>query len=128
MLKIVSLFFALLLFSVAGVAQPDFSKTVIKTHQVTANIYMLEGVGGNIGLLVGDDGAFLVDDQYAPLTARIVEAISEVTSQPVRYLANTHWHGDHAGGNENFGKAGALIFAHKNVRQRMKAGGTVLGT
>jgi len=64
MLKIVSLFFALLLFSVAGVAQPDFSKTVIKTHQVTANIYMLEGAGGNIGLLVGDDGAFLVDDQF----------------------------------------------------------------
>ena len=83
---------------------------------------MLTGRGGNIGLSVGDDATFIVDDQYAPLTDKIAAAISEVTDRPVDYVLNTHWHFDHTGGNENFGSRGALIMAHDNVRKRMAAG------
>ena len=82
---------------------------------------MLEGAGGNIGFSVGSDAAFLVDDQFAPLTERIQAAVAAVTERPVRFVLNTHWHGDHTGGNENLGKAGALIVAHENVRRRMGA-------
>jgi cyclase len=88
------------------------------TH-LRGGVYMLTGSGGNIGLSVGDDAAFLVDDQYAPLTARIVAAVKTVTDRPIRFVVNTHWHGDHTGGNENIGKAGALVVAHENVRKRM---------
>ena len=77
------------------------------------------GQGGNIGLSVGDDGAFLIDDQFAPLTDKILAAVAEVTDQPVRWVLNTHWHGDHTGGNENLGVAGAMIVAHENVYRRM---------
>ena len=80
---------------------------------------MLMGRGGNIGLSVGDDGAFLIDDQFAPLTAKILAAVAAVTDQPVRWVLNTHWHGDHTGGNENLGTAGAMIVAHENVYRRM---------
>jgi glyoxylase-like metal-dependent hydrolase (beta-lactamase superfamily II) len=80
---------------------------------------MLVGSGGNLGLSSGPDGVFLIDDQYAPLTERIVAAIRSVSDGPIRFVLNTHWHGDHTGGNENFGKAGALLVAHDNVRARM---------
>lgn len=80
---------------------------------------VLTGAGGNMGLSVGSDAAFLVDDQFAPLTPKILAAVRGVTSQPVRFVVNTHWHGDHSGGNENLGKAGALLVAHDNVRKRM---------
>jgi glyoxylase-like metal-dependent hydrolase (beta-lactamase superfamily II) len=80
---------------------------------------MLVGSGGNIGLMAGDDAAFVVDDQFAPLTPKILAAIKAITPQPVRFVLNTHWHFDHSGGNENMGQAGALIFAHENVRKRM---------
>jgi glyoxylase-like metal-dependent hydrolase (beta-lactamase superfamily II) len=80
---------------------------------------MLRGAGGNIALAVGSDAAFLVDDQYAPLTPKILAAIKAVTDKPVRFLVNTHWHGDHTGGNENMAGAGAIIVAHDNVRTRM---------
>ena len=80
---------------------------------------MLTGSGGNITLAVGDDFAFLVDDQFAPLTAKILAAVRGVTDKPVRFLVNTHWHGDHAGGNENMAKAGIILAAHDNVRTRM---------
>lgn len=80
---------------------------------------MLQGAGGNIGLSIGEDSAFLVDDQYAPLTPRIVAAVKAVTDKPVKFVLNTHWHFDHSGGNENLGAAGALIVAHDNVRRRM---------
>ena len=80
---------------------------------------MLSGQGGNIGVCVGDDGVFAIDDQFAPLTPRILEEIKKLSEKPVRFVINTHWHGDHTGGNENFGEAGAIIVAHANVRKRM---------
>jgi len=82
-------------------------------------IYMLSGQGGNIGVCVGEDGVFLIDDQFAPLTPRILEEIRKVSEQPVRFVVNTHWHRDHTGGNENLGETGAIIVAHANVRKRM---------
>lgn len=91
----------------------------IKVQQLTEHVYMLEGRGGNIGLSIGDDGVFMIDDQYAPLTPAILEAIGRLTDQPVKFVLNTHWHGDHTGGNENLGKAGAIIIAYDKVRERM---------
>jgi glyoxylase-like metal-dependent hydrolase (beta-lactamase superfamily II) len=91
----------------------------IETHQLSEQIYMLTGQGGNIGLFIGDDGVFMIDDQYAPLTPKILAAIKTITNKPVSYLINTHWHGDHTGGNANMQKAGATIIAHENVRKRM---------
>ncbi|MFP3947567.1 MAG: MBL fold metallo-hydrolase [Longimicrobiales bacterium] len=101
------------------VSAQDFADVEIRTTRITESIYMLRGAGGNIGLSIGDDGAFLVDDQYAPLTDRIQEAISELTDEDVEFVINTHWHYDHSDGNENFGRAGALIIAHENSRRRM---------
>ena len=109
-------------FSVSAMAQQDFSQVTIKTTEVTPGIYMLEGYGGNIGLSIGDDGVFLIDDQFAPLSVKIQQAIAALTEQPVRFLINTHWHIDHAGGNENFGQGGAIIVAHENVRKRLEKG------
>jgi cyclase len=83
---------------------------------------MLQGAGGNIGVVVGDDAVFVVDDQFAPLTPKVLAAIKGITASPIRFVLNTHWHFDHTGGNENMGKAGALIFAHENVRRRMSTG------
>jgi glyoxylase-like metal-dependent hydrolase (beta-lactamase superfamily II) len=83
-------------------------------------VYYIEGRGGNIGLFVGDDGVFLVDDQFAPLTDKIVAAIRPLSDRPIRFLVNTHLHPDHTGGNENFGKMGALVFGHDNVRRQMQ--------
>lgn len=100
-------------------AQRDFSKVEIKPEAVADNLYLLTGAGGNMALFIGDDGAFMVDDQFAPLSDKILTAVSELTDQPLRFVINTHWHGDHTGGNENMGKAGALIVAHENVRKRM---------
>tara|TARA_R110002073_G_scaffold297764_1_gene464082 strand:- start:17039 stop:17932 length:894 start_codon:yes stop_codon:yes gene_type:complete len=111
----------ILLFSIfqVTVAQSRWDKVTIKTEKITEQIYMLKGSGGNIGLFIGDDAVFMIDDQFAPLTPKILEAIKKITPQKVTYLINTHWHGDHAGGNENMGKEGALIFAQENVRKRM---------
>ena len=102
-------------------AQQDFSKVNITVIPVAKGVYMLQGAGGNIGLSVGNDDAFVIDDQYAPLTPKIRAAIATVTSRPVRFVMNTHWHGDHSGGNENMAGAGAIIVAHENVRRRMGA-------
>jgi glyoxylase-like metal-dependent hydrolase (beta-lactamase superfamily II) len=112
---------AAVVLSAASVAaqQEDFSKVEIKPTKLADGLYMLTGAGGNIGLSVGDDAVFLVDDQYAPLTERIKAAIAAITDKPVRFVLNTHWHFDHTGGNENLGQAGALIVAHDNVRKRM---------
>lgn len=103
-------------------AQQDFDKVEIKAHQITESLYMLEGSGGNIGLSIGEDGALMIDDQFAPLTEKILKAVGELTDEPVRFVINTHWHGDHSGGNENMAKEGAIIVAHTNVRERMSKG------
>jgi len=99
--------------------QRDYSTVEIKTTAVTDHIYMMEGAGGNIGVLTGEDGTLMIDDQFAPLSEKIKAAMAELTEHPVKYLLNTHWHGDHTGGNENFGKDGAIIVAQANVRQRL---------
>jgi len=105
----------------ARAQQEDFSKVTIKTTKLTESIYMLEGAGGNIGVSVGEDGVIVIDDQYAPLTGKIQEAISKLSSKPIRFVINTHWHGDHVGGNENLANAGSVIIAHENVRKRMSS-------
>ena len=97
----------------------DFSGVEIRTEKLTDNIYVLFGAGGNMGMSVGEDGVFLIDDQFAPLTDKIKKAIAEVSDEPVRFVVNTHFHFDHSGGNENLGKEGAVIVAHRNVRTRM---------
>ena len=108
----------IVLFCGCALAQ-DFSKVEVRTEKIAEGIYVLVGAGGNIGLSVGEDAVFVIDDQYAPLTEKITAAIAKITPKPVRFILNTHWHGDHTGGNENFGKAGALLVAHENVRSRM---------
>ena len=101
-------------------AQDRFADVEIKTTEVADGIYMLEGAGGNIGLCTGDDGAFVIDDQFGPLAEKILAAIGEVTDRRVRYVLNTHHHGDHTGGNEAMTGAGATIVAHENVRKRLE--------
>jgi cyclase len=108
-------------------AQQDMSKVEIKTEQLAPGVAVLFGAGGNIGVSYGEDGTILIDDQFAPLTPKIQKAVSDLGAQPVKFLINTHWHFDHSGGNENLGKAGAVIMAHDNVRVRMAAGATVAG-
>lgn len=103
----------------AILAAQNWDSITVRAQHLRGGVYMLTGSGGNIGLSIGNDAAFLVDDQYAPLTAKIVAAVASVTPQPIRFVVNTHWHGDHTGGNENIGKAGALLVAHANVRKRM---------
>jgi len=109
----------LLLGAPAARAQDDMSDVEIRVETLTSGLHVLFGRGGNIGLSVGEDGAFLVDDQFAPLTEKIRAAVATVTDLPVEFVLNTHWHGDHTGGNENFGGEGAMIVAHDNVYRRM---------
>ena len=109
--------------SVAAFAQDRFADVEIKTTEVVDDIYMLEGAGGNIGLCVGEDGPFVIDDQFAPLAEKILAAIGSVTDRRVRYVLNTHHHGDHTGGNEPMSGAGATIVAHENVRKRIEEAG-----
>jgi len=101
---------------------PDFSKVQIKVTKVAGTVYMLQGAGGNIGASVGEDGIVVVDDQYAPLADKIQAALKGVTDKPVRFIINTHYHGDHTGGNEFFQKQ-APIIAQDNVRKRLESGG-----
>ncbi len=102
-------------------AQQDFSKVEIKAQKLSDSVYMLTGAGGNMGLSVGADSVFLIDDQFAPLASRIKAAIARITPKPVQWVLNTHFHFDHTGGNESFGGDGALIVAHDNVRRRMSS-------
>ena len=119
---------ALLLF-VPGLAfaqqQRDFSKVEIKVTKVSGNIYMLEGEGGNIAASVGEDGIVIVDDQFAPLADKIQAALKNlgITDKPVRFVINTHYHGDHTGGNVPFANAGSTLIAQDNVRKRLESGG-----
>jgi glyoxylase-like metal-dependent hydrolase (beta-lactamase superfamily II) len=108
--------------AVSAQGQQDFSAVEIKTHKVAGNVQYLEGAGGNVGLLVGDDGVLMIDDQFAPLSEKLQAAIRALSNKPIRMLVNTHIHGDHTGGNENFGKLGIDIVAHDNVRVRLARG------
>ena len=101
-------------------AQQDFSKVEIKTTKVAANLSMLEGQGGQIGVLAGPDGVLMVDSQFAPLTEKIVAAIKTISPSPIRFLINTHVHGDHTGGNANLGAMGVTIIARPQLRARLE--------
>jgi len=103
----------------AVLAQRDFSKVEIKTEKLADGVYMLTGSGGNIGVSAGPDGVLLIDDQFAELSEKIKAAVASVSDKPIRFVFNTHWHGDHVGGNEALANAGATIVAHDNVRKRM---------
>ena len=100
-------------------AQQDFDDVQIEAAKIREGIFMLTGRGGNIGVSVGKDGVFLIDDQFAALTQKIKDTVSSLSSSPIKLVFNTHWHSDHVGGNENFGLSGSLIVAHYNVRKRM---------
>ena len=100
--------------------QPDMSQVQIKTNKIAGNLYTLDGQGGTIGVLAGPDGVFMVDAQFAPLTETIVAAIKQISDGRIRFLVNTHVHGDHTGGNENLGKLGVTILARENLRMRLE--------
>jgi cyclase len=106
--------------------EPDWSKVHIQVTKVAGNIYMLEGQGGNIAASVGEDGIVIVDDEFAPLAEKIQAALKNlgITDKPVRFVINTHYHGDHAGGNVPFANSGSTLIAQDNVRKRLAAGGT----
>jgi len=96
-----------------------FAAVKVESTKLTDGVAVLFGAGGNIGVSYGEDGTILIDDQFAPLSKKIQNSIKGLGAEPAKYVVNTHWHGDHSGGNENFGEAGALIMAHDNVRVRM---------
>jgi len=112
---------AVVLFAALAYAQgaPDFSKVDIKANRVTDKFYTLDGQGGTIGVLFGPDGVFMVDTQFAPLSEKINAAIKRLTPQPIKFIVNTHVHGDHTGGDENFGKMGATIISREELRYRL---------
>lgn len=113
LLSIISLFF------VTSVFAQRFDDVKIETIKLSDHVYMLIGAGGNIGVSVGEDGVFVIDDQFAPLSEKILTAIKTLSDKPLNFLINTHWHGDHTGGNVNMAKAGATIIAHDNVKARL---------
>jgi len=110
-----------LLFASSLFAQQDFSKVEIKVQKVAGTVYRLQGAGGNIGVSVGDDGIAMVDDQFAPLAPKIEAALKGITDKPLRFVINTHWHGDHTGGNPVFSQPVPII-AQENVRKRLAEG------
>jgi glyoxylase-like metal-dependent hydrolase (beta-lactamase superfamily II) len=118
---------ASLLITLTAAAQDrDFSKVEIKVQKVAGTVYMLTGSGGNIGVSSGDDGIVIIDDQFAPLAPKIKEALKGISDKPIRFVLNTHYHGDHTGGNEIFGREGTII-AHDNVRKRLASGSKARG-
>ena len=125
------LFVGAIAVSLAGAAiaqqQPDWDAIQVTATEIRPGVAVLFGNGGNIGVSHGADGTLIVDDQFAPLVPKIQAAIAGLGASPVKYLVNTHWHFDHAGGNEPFGRAGAIIVAQTRVRDRLAAGGTVAG-
>lgn len=116
--RLCALSIMLCLISSFALAQTDFSKVEIKSAQVSGNVHMLTGAGGNIGVSVGSDGILIVDDQFAPLADKIRAALKKLGEGKLKYILNTHWHGDHTGGNKEFGTEAAII-AHDNVRKRL---------
>ncbi|MUP46395.1 MBL fold metallo-hydrolase [Gramella sp. BOM4] len=120
MKKLISLFSLLYLTSLPVFAFQNFDDIKIEITPVNKNVYMLTGAGGNIGILTGNDGIFMIDDQFAPLSEKIIQKLKTISDEPITYLVNTHHHGDHTGGNSKFKEQGALLFAHENVRKRIK--------
>lgn len=118
MRRMLSLLLLVCTFSVGALAQADYSRVQIKATKVSGNVHMLEGAGGNIGVSVGPDGILIVDDQFAPLADKIRAALKTLGEGKLRFILNTHWHGDHTGGNVAFGPE-APIIAHDNVRKRL---------
>jgi cyclase len=124
-MRITAIVAIMILSLAAGRVQPqqtDFSKVEIKVQKVSGTVYMLEGLGGNIGASVGEDGIVIVDDEFLPLADKIEAALKGITDKPVKFVLNTHWHGDHTGGNPHFGEK-APIIAQDNVRKRLQEGG-----
>jgi len=107
---------------IAGVALAQDDVPEVETFDLGGGFYALYGQGGNVGVSVGEDGVFVIDDQYAQMSDGLLAAIAELSDGPIRYVVNTHWHGDHIGGNENFAATGAVIVSHENVRGRMVTG------
>jgi cyclase len=118
-LKSLVLFLSSLALASSVFAQQDFSSVEIIPRHVAGSVYYLEGRGGNIGLSIGEDGIIMIDDQFAPLTEKIVAAIRSLSDGEIRFLINTHVHGDHTGGNENLGNMGVLILARDEIRVRL---------
>lgn len=115
-----NLIIVIILFASSATATAqNFDSVTIKTTKVAGSVYMLEGSGGNIGVLIGNDGVILVDDQFAPLAEKIKKAVASITDKPIRFIVNTHFHGDHSDGNKVFGGEGAIIVAHDNARKRL---------
>jgi glyoxylase-like metal-dependent hydrolase (beta-lactamase superfamily II) len=104
---------------ISSYAQRDWSSIQITSEKLSDNIYVLFGSGGNIGLAIGEENAYLIDDQFSPLSEKILTHVKTLTDKPVKWVLNTHWHGDHTGGNENMANQGAIVIAHENVRKRM---------
>jgi len=125
-MKALQLIFIIFFFSSLNLISQE-KEVKITTEKLTDRVYVLKGQGGNIGLFIGDDCVFMIDDQFAPLSKKIQAAIKTITDKPVTYLINTHWHGDHTGGNANFQKEGAIIVSHENVRKRMSVDQIVRG-
>jgi len=121
-MKPIQLFFLCVLFLSSSLIFSQNSEVTIETTKLSDNVYMLVGQGGNIGVSVGDDGVFIIDDQFEQLTPKILEAIRTLSDKPLQFLVNTHYHGDHTGGNENMAKQGIKIIAHENVRKRLVDG------
>lgn len=110
-------------FGIQALQAQGMEDVEILSQQLSTNIWMIEGAGGNMILVKGDEkrGALLIDDQFAPLSQRILKTVKDLTGQQVAFVINTHWHGDHTGGNLNIGQTGAVIVAHQNVRERMSS-------
>ena len=125
-MKALQLIFIIFFFSSLNLISQE-KEVKITTEKLTDRVYVLKGQGGNIGLFIGDDCVFMIDDQFAPLSKKIQAVIKTITDKPVTYLINTHWHGDHTGGNANFQKEGAIIVSHENVRKRMSVDQIVRG-
>ncbi len=106
-------------------ANDHWATVVVEPVTLSDTLYMLVGEGGNIGVSIGAEGTFLIDDQYAPLSEKIIAAVKEMSGDMPTFLINTHWHGDHTGGNENFGTAGSVIVAHENVRAALESSKTI---
>lgn len=117
---------ALLIAASLAAQQQDFSKTQIKVQHVNGSVYCLQGAGGNIGVSAGADGIVIIDDEFAPLAPKIKAALKEITDKPIKFIINTHYHGDHTGGNEVFGRE-APIIAHDNARKRLETGTKTAG-